>query len=348
MTPLGDVRYYLAKLIRLVIVLCGPSDFLFSLVSKFVFEHFALSFVDALCVWVSEIIASSKCFLLGFFQEFDSDFIFDVDDTRSVISEPAPFYNTKYRKTVHSLERFRNEDQTRQVPMQEELQLQPLLRVRSLKAIDHRTLSAPSSPILQPRYRSYERSNVKYTKQSTNQQGQQNNWQSSISKSASMPNGGFPVQNNLFPHPPPPPPQFYPPAGQAMRYRERVIDKHVAERSTSRGESHREQRQESGSQQHARSASASGNQSQGFHLSIPVRFEESSSRSAVSAGGGGAAAAAATRSNVSTGFETTAGPTQYFYEHQQNHGGGTHRQHSYDQQMYTGQPVGRHPTRIVN
>jgi len=279
-------------------------------------------------------------------RELDSDFIFDIDDTRSVISEPSPFYNTKYRKTVHSLERFRHDDQMRQVPTQKEYQLQPLLRVRSLKAIDHRALSAPSSPILQPRYRSYERSNVQYTKQSTNQQGQQNNYQSSISKSASMPNGGFPVQNTLFPHPPPPPPQFYPPAAaQGMRYRERVIDKHVAERSTSRGESHREQRQEASSQQHARSASASGNQqSQSYQLSIPVRYDESSSRSA-----GGVGTGATFTSKGSYGFQTSAAEPshQYYHEHHQNNGG-SHRQQSYDQQMYTGQPVGRHPTRIVN
>lgn len=275
-------------------------------------------------------------------RDFDSDFIFDIDDTRSVISEPSPFYNTKYRKTVHSMERYRHDDQLRQVPTQEEYQLQPLLRVRSLKAIDHRTLSAPSSPVLQPRYRSYERSNIQYTKQSTNQQGQQNNYQNSISKSASMPNGGFPVQNTLFPYPPPPPPQFYPAAAQGMRYRERVIDKHVAERSTSRGESHREQRQQSATQQHARSASASGNQNQSYQLSIPVRFEESSSRNA----GGASGVTHTTMSTESGGFQTSSA-NQYYHDQQQNNGG-AYRQQSYDQQMYTGQPVGRHPTRIVN
>lgn len=261
-----------------------------------------------------------------------------------MISEPAPYYNTKYRKTVHSLERFRRDDQMRQVPTHEEYQLQPLLRVRSLKAIDHRTLSAPSSPILQPRYRSYERSNIQYTKQASNQQGQQDHYQSSISKSASMPNGGFPVQPNLFPYPAPVPPTFYPPAGaQGMRYRERVIDRHVAERSTSRGESHRQQHQESSSQKHARSASASAaHQSQNYHLSIPVRYEESSS----------SGRAAATTS--SAGFQPMSSNQYYQEQHQSSSGsgggggGGSFRQQHYDQQMYTGQPVGRHPTRINN
>ena len=52
-----------------------------------------------------------------------------------------------------------------------------------------------------------------------------------------------------------PPPNFYP--HQPMTYRERVIDKHVAERSTSRGESQRQQHQESSGhtqQQQARSS----------------------------------------------------------------------------------------------
>jgi hypothetical protein len=289
-------------------------------------------------------------------REFDSDFIYDIDDTRSVISEPAPY--NKYRKTVHSLERYRADDQARYIPTYEEYQLQPLLRVRSLKAIDHRTLSAPSSPILQPRYRSYERSNVQYTKQSSNQQGSQNNFQSSISKSASMPNGGFPLQQNLLPHPPPPPPNFYP--QQPMMYRERVIDKHIAEKSTSRGESHRQQHQESSGhiqqqqqqqqssghtqqqqQQQTRSASASG-QTQTINRSIPVRYETSNTNANIAS---------------STGFRTTNGYTQeqhptYFYNEQQGSssggGGGGYRQQYYDQQTSPPQNVGRHPTRIAN
>lgn len=273
-------------------------------------------------------------------QEFDSDFIYDIDDTRSVISEPAPHYN-KYRKTVHSMERYRTDDQARHVPTHEEYQLQPLLRVRSLKAIDHRTLSAPSSPVLQPRYRSYERSNVQYTKQSSAQQGQQDNFHSSISKSASMPNGGFPLQQSLLPHPPPPP-NFYP--QQPMMYRERVIDKHVAERSTSRGESHRQQHQESSGhaqqqqQQQTRSASASG-QSQTLNRSIPVRYETSNAQTSSSSGG----------------FRQTNGLSQeqhpsYFYTEQHGTGGGgsSSRQQYYDQQTHPSQHVGRHPTRIVN
>ncbi len=270
----------------------------------------------------------------------DSDFIYDIDDTRSVISEPAPHYN-KYRKTVHSLERYKTEDQARYIPTHEEYQLQPLLRVRSLKAIDHRTLSAPSSPILQPRYRSYERSNVQYTKQSSNQQGFQDNMQSSISKSASMPNGGFPLQQNLLPYPPPPP-NFYP--QQPMVYRERVIDKHVAERSTSRNESHRQQHQESSGhiqqqqQQQARSASASG-QTQTLNRSIPVRYESSNANTTSSAG-----------FRQTNGFSQEQHPS-YFYNEQQggSHvGGGGYRQQYYDQQTYPTQNVGRHPTRIAN
>jgi hypothetical protein len=270
----------------------------------------------------------------------DSDFIYDIDDTRSVISEPAPCFNTKYRKTVHSLERYKADDQTRFAPAYEEYQLQPLLRVRSLKAIDHRTLSAPSSPILQPRYRSYERSNVQYTKQTKNQQDGQDNYQSSISKSASMPNGGFPMQQNLLSYPPPPPPNFYP--QQPMVYRERVIDRHVAEKSTSRGESHRQQHQESSGhvqqqnqqqqqqqqQQQVRSASASG-QTQTLNRSIPVQYETSS------------------------GFRTTNGFSQeqtpnYFYNEQQGGGTGSYRQQTNDQQIFPSQSVGRHPKRIVN
>ncbi len=259
-----------------------------------------------------------------------------------MISEPAPHYN-KYRKTVHSLERYKTDDHARYIPTYEEYQLQPLLRVRSLKAIDHRTLSAPSSPILHPRYRSYERSNVQYTKQSSNQQGHQDNYQSSIAKSASMPNGGFPLQQNLLPHPPPPPANFYP--QQPMMHRERVIDKYVAERSTSRNESHRQQHQESSGhaqqqqqqqqQQQARSASASG-QTQAVNLSIPVRYETSNANAA-----------------SSNSFRQTNGFTQeqqpsYSYNEQQGGGGGGRRQQYYDQQTHPQQTVGRHPTRIAN
>ncbi|CAF3670938.1 unnamed protein product [Adineta steineri] len=286
-------------------------------------------------------------------RDFDSDFIFDMDDTRSVISEPAPHLNTKYRKTVHSLERYRNEDQSRYIPTHEEYQLQPLLRVRSLKAIDHRTLSAPSSPILQPRYRSYERSNVQYTKQSANQQGHQDNYQSSISKSASMPNGGFPLQQNFLP--PPPPPNFY--HQQPITYRERIIDKHVAEKSTSRGESHRQQHQESSGhvqqqQQQARSASANANtsssgQTQTLNRSIPVRYETSN----------GNATLASTGSFRQTNGHTQEEYPSYFHSEQHagggggsSGGGGSHRQQFYEQQQqtYSPQNVGRHPTRIAN
>ena len=221
---------------------------------------------------------------------------------RSVLSEPAPPFSNKYRKTVHSLERYKADDHARLIPQHEDYHLQPLLRVRSLKAIDHRTLSAPSSPILQPRYRSYERSNVQYKQQASNQQGQQDNYQSSISKSASMPNGGFPA----------PGPVISPYVPQPMMYRERVIDRHVAERSTSRGESHRQQQQEGSSKGHARSASASG-QSQTLNRSLPVRYET-----------GQASGSAASQSNG--------------YQHEQQ--GGSYRQ----QASY----VGPHPTRIVH
>ena len=254
-----------------------------------------------------------------------------------MISEPAPHHN-KYRKTVHSMERYRTDDQARYVPTHEEYQLQPLLRVRSLKAIDHRTLSAPSSPILQPRYRSYERSNVQYTKQSSAQQGHQDNFQSSISKSASMPNAGFPLQPSLLPHPPPPP-NFHP--QQPMTYRERVIDKHVAERSTSRGESHRQQHQESSGhaqQQQARSASASG-QTQTLNRSIPVRYETSNANSSSSAG-----------FRQTNGFSQEQHPS-YFYTEQYGTGGGggsASRQQHHEQQNHPSQNVGRHPTRIAN
>jgi hypothetical protein len=153
-----------------------------------------------------------------------------------------------------------------------------------------------------------------------------------------MPNGGFPLQQNLLPYPPPPP-HFHP--QQPMVYRERVIDKHVAERSTSRNESHRQQHQESSGQvqqQQARSASASG-QTQTLNRSIPVRYESSNANTA-----------------SSTGFRQTNGYTHeqhpsYFYSEQQGSshaGGGGHRQQFHDQQTYPTQNVGRHPTRIVN
>ncbi|CAF3539694.1 unnamed protein product [Rotaria sordida] len=285
-------------------------------------------------------------------REMDSDFIYDIDDTRSVISEPAPQHNAKYRKTVHSLERYKADDHARYIPSYEEYQLQPLLRVRSLKAIDHHTLSAPSSPILQPRYRSYERSNVHYTKQATNQQGHQDNYQSSISKSASMPNGGFPMHQCLLSYPPPAPPSFC--HHQPMTYRERVIDRHVAERSTSRGESRRQQQQESSGhvqqqqqqqhqqqqqQQQVRSASASG-QTQTLNRTIPVQYQTSNAN---------------TSSAASGGFRTTNAYSQeqyptYFYNEQQSSGGGggSYRQQINDQQIYPPQNVGRHPTRIAN
>jgi len=260
-------------------------------------------------------------------QEFDSDFIYDIDDTRSVISEPAPQFNTKYRKTVHSLERYKNEDQSRYVPTTEEYHLQPLLRVRSLKAIDHRTLSAPSSPVLQPRFRSYERSNVQYKKQSMNQQGYQDNIQSSISKSASLPNGGFPVQAPIVP--------TYNPQ-QPVLYRERVIDRHIAERNTSRGESHRQQQQESSSNMQARSASASG-QTQTLNRTIPVRYETSNATTA--------AGSTSSSYRQTNGYKHEQYPT-YFYNEQQQGGGGVGG--SYRHQAYPTQNIGPHPTRIVN
>jgi hypothetical protein len=191
-----------------------------------------------------------------------------------VISEPAPFYTGKYRKTMHSLERYHIDDQARSIPTHEDYHLQPLLRVRSLKAIDHRTLSAPSSPVLQPRYRSYERSNHRYQQQSSNHQGYQDNYQSSISKSASMPNGGFPVQTPMVAAPLPMSPygsSSYQ-QQQPRMYRERVIDRHVAERSTSRGESHRQQHQDVNGNVHLRSTSSNGPSST-LNRSIPVRYE---------------------------------------------------------------------------
>lgn len=214
----------------------------------------------------------------------DSDFIYDIDDTRSIISEPAPVYNgNRLRKTVHSLERYHNFDD-RSAPAApagyyNEYQLQPLVRVRSLKAIDHRTLSAPSSPVLQHRHRSqhhqYQQQNHHYHQQHQQQQQhqhqnqnqnqqyhhyqQQQQQQNAISKSASMPNGGFPVLQ------------------QPILYRERVIDRHVAERSTSRGESHRQQQEQSAIRGSGVSTSATGaaaGQSATLNRSIPVRYEE--------------------------------------------------------------------------
>jgi hypothetical protein len=248
-------------------------------------------------------------------QEFDSDFIYDIDDTRSVISEQAPQFNSKYRKTVHSLDRYKTDDHARYIPTNEEYHLQPLLRVRSLKAIDHRTLSAPSSPVLQPRYRSYERSNVQYKKQSTNQQGHQDKYQSSISKSASLPNGGFPVQA----------PVYFP--QQPILYRERVIDRHIAERSSSRGESNRQQQQESSGTTQARSASTR-TQADTLNRTIPVHYDSSNVGSS--------------SYRQSNGYRTEQYPT---YVHTEQQGGsGSYRQQS----SYPTQNVGPHPTRIVN
>ncbi len=254
-------------------------------------------------------------------QEFDSDFIYDIDDTRSVISESAPQF-AKYRKAVHSLDRYKTDEQTRYIPTNEEYHLQPLLRVRSLKAIDHHTLSAPSSPI-QSRYRQHERSNVQYKKQSMNQQGYQDKYQSSISKSASLPNGGFPIQPPIIPN--------YIPQ-QPMLYRERVIDRHIAERSTSRGESHRQQQQESSGSMQARSASATG-QTQTLNRSIPVRYDTSNA----------AATAGSSSYRHTNGSKYEQYPT-YFYNQQGGGGAGG----SYRQQSYATQNVGPHPTRIVN
>lgn len=173
-------------------------------------------------------------------RDFDSDFIYDADDLRSVISEPSAAFNNRYRKNVHSLERHRNEEYVRPTVGQcEDFHLQPLLRVRSLKAIDTRTLSAPSSPIIQNRFRSTDRSNVQRVRQDV----QQDRFQSSISKSASMPNGGFPVQ-----------------PAQPVLIRERVIDRHVAERTGSKSDAHQNQNQ-------------SSNVSQNLNRSIPVRYQ---------------------------------------------------------------------------
>ncbi|CAF1619266.1 unnamed protein product [Adineta ricciae] len=262
-------------------------------------------------------------------REFDSDFIYDIDDTRSVISEPAPQFNTKYRKTIHSLERYRTEDQSRQVPTNEEYHLQPLLRVRSLKAIDHRTLSAPSSPVLHPRYRSHERSNAQYRTHSTNQQSYQENFQNSISKSASLPNGGFPVQVAASI------PQ------QPVLVRERVIDRHVAERSTSRNESHRQQQQQENASMQARSSHASSGQSQTLNRAVPIRYETSNM-------GTNSASSSYRHAN---GYRQDQYPT-YFYQEQYGGGGGGSGSSSvggsYRQQVYPTQPIGPHPTRIVN
>ena len=275
-------------------------------------------------------------------QEFDSDFIYDIDDSRSVISEPAPHYNGKYRKAVHSLERYRTDDQARYVPINEEYHLQPLLRVRSLKAIDHHTLSAPSSPVLQPRYRSYERSNVHYRQNSANQHGYNDNYQSSISKSASMPNGGFPVQQQ---QPQiitgPLPMSHYQPQQAPIVYRERVIDRHVAERSTARDESHRQQ-QSNGSMQ-TRSASASG-QSQTLNRTIPVRYEAAATNGCATAAAGSAGGAASSSSyRHSNGYNHDQHPNYFYNNEQQNGGDGSYRQQSYPPQY-----IGPHPTRIVN
>ncbi|CAF1357584.1 unnamed protein product [Adineta steineri] len=270
-------------------------------------------------------------------REFDSDFIYDIDDTRSVISEPAPQFNAKYRKTIHSLERYKTDEQSRCVPTVEEYHLQPLLRVRSLKAIDHRTLSAPSSPVLPPRYRSHERANVQYKKQSMNQQGYQDNYQSSISKSASLPNGGFPVQVPIVPaHIP----------QQPVMYRERVIDRHVAERSTSRADSHRQQQQQESASMQARSSTISG-QSQTLNRAIPIRYEASNVVVNGSSGGGGGGGS----HSASSSYRQTNGHRQeqyppYFYNEQYPGAGGAGG--SYRQQAYATQHIGPHPTRIVN
>jgi len=258
----------------------------------------------------SEQLTQSIIFLSS--QEFDSDFIYDIDDTRSLFSEPAPQFNTKYRKAMHSLDRYHRTDdgyQTRSHPNQEEYHLQPLLRVRSLKAIDHHTLSAPSSPVLQPRYRSYERSNMQTKRQSVvNQQTQQDKQQSSIAKSASLPNGGFPVQ-------------------QPILYRERVIDRHIAERSSSRGESHRQQQQESAGSYQARS---SRGQSEALNRSLPVRYEANN------------ASASSASYRQSNSYKNEQQYPAYF-SNEQNQFASTSTNNSYRQPN-----VGPHPQRIVN
>jgi hypothetical protein len=258
-------------------------------------------------------------------QEFDSDFIYDIDDTRSILSEPVPQFNSKYRKTIHSLDRYKTDEHTRYIPTSEEYHLQPLLRVRSLKAIDHHTLSAPSSPVLYPRHRQYERSNVQYKKQSTNQQGYQDKYHTSISKSASLPNGGFPTQAPIVPN--------YIPQ-QPILYRERVIDRHIAERSTSHGESQRQKQQEASGSMQTRSANTTG-QTQTLNRSLPVHYDTSSAA---------AATAGSSSYRHTNGYRHEQYPT-YFYNEQQEGGdvGG-----SYRQQPYATQNVGPHPTRIAN
>ncbi|CAF3292012.1 unnamed protein product [Rotaria socialis] len=254
-------------------------------------------------------------------REFDSDFIYDIDDARSVFSEPAPQFNAKYRKAVHSLDRYKIDDQTRYVPTSEEYHLQPLLRVRSLKAIDHHTISAPSSPVLQARYRSHERPNAYYRKQYVaNQQGYQDNYQhNSISKSASMPNGGFPVQGGCVPQ-------------QPVLYRERVIDRHVAERNASSGESHRQKQRESSGSTQANSAALSG-QTQAIHRTLPVRYE--------------AANGASSSYRHTNGYRHEPYPTYFYNEQQQQQQQVGGRSSSYRQPPYAPHTVGPHPTRIV-
>ncbi|CAF3702214.1 unnamed protein product [Rotaria socialis] len=254
-------------------------------------------------------------------REFDSDFIYDIDDARSVFSEPAPQFNAKYRKAVHSLDRYKIDDQTRYVPTSEEYHLQPLLRVRSLKAIDHHTISAPSSPVLQARYRSHERPNAYYRKQYVaNQQGYQDNYQhNSISKSASMPNGGFPVQGGCVPQ-------------QPVLYRERVIDRHVAERNASSGESHQQKQRESSGSTQANSAALSG-QTQAIHRTLPVRYE--------------AANGASSSYRHTNGYRHEPYPTYFYNEQQQQQQQVGGRSSSYRQPPYAPHTVGPHPTRIV-
>ena len=154
-----------------------------------------------------------------------------------------------------------------------------------------------------------------------------------------MPNGGFPIQQNLLPHPPPPP-TFYP--QQPMMYRERVIDRHVAEKSTSRGESHRQQHQESSShgqqqQQQIRSASASGH-TQTSNRSIPVQYQVSNAR---------AATTSSTGFRTSNGYKQEQHPNYFHSEQQASSGGGGYRQQYCDQQTYPPQRVGCHPTRTT-
>ena len=122
-----------------------------------------------------------------------------------------------------------------------------------------------------------------------------------------------------------------------MKYRERVIDKHVAERSTSRGESRRQQHQESSGhmqqqqqqqQQQARSASASG-QTQTFARSIPVRYETSNVHATAGSSGS---------YRQANGYVQDQYPA---YSYNEQHGGGTggYHQQYYDQQTYPSQSV---------